>query len=121
MLSGRPGPQALAGRDYRARYSSSAERLMRNDAPIFFAVSSPDSMIESTSCSGTPRSLATSAGAGAGNRAAVQPAAPALGRRRAEALLLDHLLRIERPTAISVAMLPAPPPFSMPWAIWNFT
>jgi hypothetical protein len=46
-----------------ARYSSSDDRLMRYAAPIFFAVSSPDSITVNTSCSVTPRILATSAGA----------------------------------------------------------
>ena len=47
---------------YRLRYASSSDRLTRYDEPIFFAGSSPDSMMASTSGSGTLRRRATSAG-----------------------------------------------------------
>jgi hypothetical protein len=47
---------------YRLRYASSSDRLIRYEAPIFLAASSPDSMIASTSGSGTPSLFAASAG-----------------------------------------------------------
>src|SRR5262245_14903600 len=109
-----------------ARYSSSALRLMRYDAPIFFAASSPDSMMVITSASGTPSACATSAGdnsSAAAGAATVAAGAPGFAAVAATGIPCCCMIcwAIDRPTASSVAIPPELPPFSMPCAIWNFT
>ena len=93
---------------------------MRYDEPIFFAASSPDSMMAMTSASETPRALATSAGESSSGIAAAAPAAaaPAVPGTPCCCMIC---CAIDRPTASSVAIPPELPPFSMPCAIWNLT
>src|SRR3954447_23139823 len=71
------GSSALPEPCHLARYSSSADRLMRHDVPIFLPASSPDSRIDSTSASGTPSAFATSAGARSSGSAVAIDGAPA--------------------------------------------
>src|SRR5207249_10550458 len=51
-----------AVRSYDLRYVSSASRVIRQLAPIFLPLRSPDSSVASTSASFTPRAFAASAG-----------------------------------------------------------